>query len=426
MPSAGGVASPGGVPGPGVQGPGGVPGLGGIADLGAGTDRLPLPALLSQVLVAFTIELDNEFERLMRHRTTSHGSTAGSRHAPWLTSMVMWSNCLRFVGEDGVTVGELQRLARTGTNLDGMRRWGYIIIEPDPADKGAKRPRSDMVLRATQAGREAQEVWRPLFDLIEKRWQARFGEAEIGQLREALQTMSGKLDPGLPDCLPILGYGLFSKGRHPGGDRYWRTYAAGQARAPAGPGPGSGPGAQDSPGSRLPLSALLSRVLLGFAIEFEHESDLSLAISANVVRVLNEKGVRIRDLPVLTGVSKEAVSMAMGFLQKGGFAAAGPDEADGSRWKVARLTRTGSKAQDTYRQLSGSIEQRWQPRFGEENMTRLRESLARLTRRAGAQPSPLFRGLEPYPGGWRASVRKPRILPHYPMVLHRGGFPDGS
>lgn len=137
MPSAGGVASPGGVQGPGVQGPGGVPGLGGIADLGAGTDRLPLPALLSQVLVAFTIELDNEFERLMRHRTTSHGSTAGSRHAPWLTSMVMWSNCLRFVGEDGVTVGELQRLARTGTNLDGMRRWGYIIIEPDPADKGA-------------------------------------------------------------------------------------------------------------------------------------------------------------------------------------------------------------------------------------------------------------------------------------------------
>jgi hypothetical protein len=40
--------------------------------------RLPLTALLSQVLVAFTIEFDNEFERQMPHRTTRHGSTAGA------------------------------------------------------------------------------------------------------------------------------------------------------------------------------------------------------------------------------------------------------------------------------------------------------------------------------------------------------------
>jgi len=37
------------------------------------------------------------------------------------------------------------------------------------------------------------------------------------------------------------------------------------------------------------LSALLSRVLLAFAIDFERESDLSLAISANVVRVSMRK-----------------------------------------------------------------------------------------------------------------------------------------
>ena len=49
-----------------------------------------------------------------------------------------------------------------------------------------------------------------------------------------------------------------------------------------------------------------------------------------------------------------------------------------------------------------------------------------IGRRTSAQLSPLFRGLEPYPDGWRAKVRKPDTLPHYPMVLHRGGFPDGS
>ena len=37
-----------------------------------------------------------------------------------------------------------------------------------------------------------------------------------------------------------------------------------------------------------------------------------------------------------------------------------------------------------------------------------------------------MRGLEPYPDGWRAKVRRPEALPHYPMVLHRGGYPDGS
>jgi hypothetical protein len=60
----------------------------------------------------------------------------------------------------------------------------------------------------------------------------------------------------------------------------------------------------------------------------------------------------------------------------------------------------------------------------------LREALERLTGEPAAEISmgisPLFRGLEPYPDGWRAPVRKAGTLPHYPMVLHRGGFPDGS
>jgi hypothetical protein len=34
--------------------------------------------------------------------------------------------------------------------------------------------------------------------------------------------------------------------------------------------------------------------------------------------------------------------------------------------------------------------------------------------------------MQPYPDGWRASVRAPATLPQYPMVLHRGGYPDGS
>jgi hypothetical protein len=53
--------------------------------------HLPLPALVSQALVAFIIEFDDEFERRMPHRTTNHGSTPGAHDAPWLVSMAMWA-----------------------------------------------------------------------------------------------------------------------------------------------------------------------------------------------------------------------------------------------------------------------------------------------------------------------------------------------
>ncbi len=358
----------------------------------------PLPTLLSQALVAFTIEFDNEFERQMPHRTTNHGSTGSSRNDPWLVSLVMWSNCMQFIGEDGVPVRELEDLARTPTNLNGMERWGYATVAPDPTDRRPKPPRSAWVIRATSKGRQAQRIWRPLFGAIEKRWEERFGEDAIHQLRESLKAfVESQIDMELPDCLPILGYGLFSK-------------VPDRKRTPT---------ARD-----LSLSTLLSRVLLAFAIEYERESDLPLAIAANVVRVLDENPVRVRDLPLLTGVSKQAISMAMGILQKKGVAVVGPDPG-GARVKVARLTAKGLVAQDAYHGRLAMIEKRWQARFGEQNIVALRESLERLAGDPGTH-SPLFQGLEPYPDGWRASVEKPDILPHYPMVLHRGGFPDGS
>jgi len=138
---------------------------------------------------------------------------------------------------------------------------------------------------------------------------------------------------------------------------------------------------------------------------------LSLAICANVLRILDEKGVRVRDVPLLSGVSKESIAVAMGILRKKGVAVVEKN--------VARLTPKGREAQDAYRQRIGIIEARWQASSGEDTIRTLRDLLGRL---AGE----LFRGLEPYPDGWRASVRRPNTLPHYPMVLHRGGFPDGS
>jgi hypothetical protein len=155
--------------------------------------RLPLPALLSHALVAFTIEFDNESERQTVHRTTRHGSTAGSLQAPWLVSLVMWLNCMLFVGGEGVTVRELERLARTKTNLAGMQRWGYFVVETDRS-----RRKSEGLIRATPAGKKAQEVWRPLVGAIGARWQERFGGDRIAQLRESLLALAAQMDSGLP------------------------------------------------------------------------------------------------------------------------------------------------------------------------------------------------------------------------------------
>jgi DNA-binding MarR family transcriptional regulator len=376
---------------------------------------LPLPALLSQTLVAFTIEFDNEAEHQMPHWTTDHGPAAGaSRKCLWLVSLAMYANCMQFIPEEGIRAIDLVRRARTRTNFRGMAGWGYITVRRDPSDRRPKPPRSDWIVRATEEGRNAQKIWRPLFAAIEKRWKERFGKDAIERLREALLALLNQIDLDLPDCLPILQYGLFS--RSPGNFK----------RRPQ--------TKRDEDLSGLPLSTLLSRVLLAFAVEFERDSDLSLAICANVLRVLDEKGVRSRDLPSLAGVSKESIAMAMGILQKMELALVETDR--DSRTKIVYITPKGKKAQATYRKRLAATEERWQTDFGADAVTNLRHSLEHLVlgsliddrsiNESSREPSPLFRGLEPYPDNWRAKIPKLTTLPHFPMVLHRGGYPDGS
>jgi DNA-binding MarR family transcriptional regulator len=379
----------------------------------ASDGQLSLSALLSQALVAYTIEVDNEFEHRMPHRTASFGST-GAGQTPWLISLAMWENCLRYLIPEGVTIGELERLACLRTNLDGMRRWGYITIEPDTFGSRSKRPRPDAVLRPTQAGQQAQEVWRRLPGQIEQRWRDRFSEDKIGRLRQSLSEIVIQVKYDLPDFLPILSYGLFTRGRQPEADRSLALQDDQERQPPA----------ATVDATNLSLSALLAKVLLVFATEYERESDVSLAISANVLRVLDVEGVQVRELPRLSGVSKEAIAMAQGFLEKQGYIVveSGPS---GSRFKVARLTSRGLKVREAYQQLVAAIEQRWRPRYGELTLARLRDTLEQLVGAPGAE-SPLFQGLQPYPDGWRAQVARPETLPRYPMVLHRGGYPDGS
>ena len=137
------------------------------------------------------------------------------------------------------------------------------------------------------------------------------------------------------------------------------------------------------------------------------------------MRILDESGVSVKDVPLRGGISKEAVAMATTFLAKNGYVVVTD--------KIVRLTALGREAQARAERLHREVELAW-PAAG-----RLRAALAGLLER----PDLLALGLRPHPGGWRgtkpylaqteAMLEDPAAtLPHYPMVLHRGGWPDGS
>lgn len=75
--------------------------------------------------------------------------------------------------------------------------------------------------------------------------------------------------------------------------------------------------------------------------------------------------------------------------------------------------------------LYTEIEDSWRTRFGADTFYQLKKALFEIVR-DGSPSSPLLKGLQPYPDCWRAKIPQPSTLPHYPMVLHRGGYPDGS
>jgi hypothetical protein len=374
---------------------------------------LPLSTLLSQLLVAHTIELDNEFERRL----------AETGHRPRIVSLVMWSNFLRFVG-DGIAVGELPDVAqlpqrRLLSTVGGMERWRYVYVAP----RSAKRPpkakrdgygsarglRSDWVVRPTPAGRQAREIWPPLFALIDERWEARFAFEAVDELRGALGSIVARLEVDLPDYLPIV------------------AAADGMVA-------GLSPASKATTSDDGRLSTLLSRVLLAYTLEAEVRSELSLPLSANVVRVLDEAGVPVGDVPSAAGVSKEATSMALTFLTKNGYVAV---EGRSAATKRTRLTAKGRDVQERMTDLHDAVEDDWRAQFGRDELSRLRSSLQTLLERRDLDGLLLSQGLQPQPGGWRASkpylertramIEDPRAyLPHYPMVLQRGGWPDGS
>lgn len=361
----------------------------------------PLSTKLSLALVAFTIECDNEFERAL---------LGGQRFAAWkankppvfLVSLAMWANYLRHLAEGPLAAHELAALAGGDDDIviargfTGLRRWRYVAVEPAPSGK-----RRDALVQLTAAGHRCARLWQPLPAAIEARWRARFGESVVDKLRQPLAAAVARFGGGRLWCLPIIS-----------SRREMFSPTAPQAKG------------GDAPDG-LPLIALLSQALLAFTLAFEQGASLPLPIVANALRTLDPTGMPLRDLPTQAGISAAAIAQSLTLLQRHGVAEVVPT-AGSRRGRHVRLTAEGVTARRSVQRRIASVERNWRQQLGAAHITALHDALDAVVGRGDPTTAPLATALAAPAGTWRSALAVPRTLPHHPIPLDRGGWPDGA
>lgn len=131
---------------------------------------LPLPALVSQAVVAFTIDYE-------------------SRSAP----LPFVANLLRRIPDSGVPLATVpQMFGITGTGASGLERHGFVTV--------SKRG----VVKLTAVSRRVRDAHDGLVAGIEARWRDLYGDKTVTALRAALEAVAGKLDQNLPDHPMVL------------------------------------------------------------------------------------------------------------------------------------------------------------------------------------------------------------------------------
>ncbi|MGH9236057.1 MAG: hypothetical protein ACRD0R_22270 [Acidimicrobiales bacterium] len=136
---------------------------------------LPLPALLSQALVALAIEFETRR----------------------LGSLALAANVVRHLDETPRGLDDLPPLPGvTGTGKSSAERHGYLIVARDPADRRTKQ------VRLTLRGQQLRAGYEPTVASIEDRWRSAYGDDVVDRLRASLESIDGRLD-GDPSHYPL-------------------------------------------------------------------------------------------------------------------------------------------------------------------------------------------------------------------------------
>lgn len=292
---------------------------------------LPLNVLLARPLLSLT----REYERMGEN----------------LPSLPMLLVAFRIVDEAGVDLRDAPMLARAS------RRAMHVLLKTPGFERRGQR------VHLTAAGRNARAEGLAALAAAEAAWTARVGKVRVAALRKALVALVDQFDLELP--------------------HYWISYAGvdprvtGGSSRPARPGPPRIPArGQDwnavarsggSSAASLPLTALLSQALVGFAIEYEPQAG-SLSDAVHALAPLKASGMPLDEAPAraeLTGTGKAR-------LQRHGIVKV---DHRGKRGPIARLTRIGKYLRDAYAPTTARVEAMWRDAYGEPAVSRLRSAL---------------------------------------------------
>lgn len=306
--------------------------------LTSGLGVLPLPALLTAALVAFTLECDNQVELDLADR--GHGG---------LLSLVVWLNAIQYLRDRPASVADICR--QSHTSLDQVRfvmgkleHWGWVVSvaqsdgqrrAPESTSRGRRRQAISAVTAKSTFGLTAKgevvvDLWPGVIEEVEKRWRRRHGPALTAALKAASRLAAA---PGvqMPEGVPCSSAHLAGGERFPEGDL------------------------DDPHGARVPV--LLGRALLAVDFAYASRSPVPLALAANTLRVVDGKTPPSR-LHTISGTSPETVASQTKALIHLGLAEL--VNAPSSRAKVLRLTSAGRSAQehhtDTLEDVAGAID----------------------------------------------------------------------
>ena len=309
--------------------------------------------------VALSVLLSHAFETLCRGYA---GAMSSDGSEP---SLGVWSNVLRPFDGDALDPRDLGRrgvISRRAVRalMRDLERLEWLAV--------GKPARGQTLQRLTVTGRRARVAGARLAETAERRFAVRFGARRTMALRGALAAVVAQFEIELPWCL--TGYGLADSSLTGG------SHVSEQPGPPRIPAHGA-----DWPVvlrdcstdvTRLPLSALLSKALAAFGIDYErgmrgHGTGIDFV--ANFLRFVGDDGVELKTASAMGGVTGNGRSA----LERHFVVVAEPATTRGQTRKVYP-TPKGRQARDAYPFLVRKTEQDWCDRYGEA-VVRLRAML---------------------------------------------------
>lgn len=313
--------------------------------------NLELPILLSHCLTAFTRE---------------YSAYSGNVDVP---SLPVWSNMLRVLGQDPIPQTEINKRAIISTRtrkvvMKECESLGWVETQRRSS------PRTTVFVKITDGGVQVSRAAERRTKAIENQWRTNNSKS-YDQLHSALDDVVRGFELEYPYY--ITGYGPADDALTGG------AYLPAEQGPPRIPARGEEwpvvPRSSRDDSNQMPLPALLSQALAGFAIEYEMENLGRLGHILTLFRYIGDEGVplgEVRPAGGITGNGRSLHERHMNIVLENG------KPSDNSR--IVYLSPKARRARESYSFLVHELESRWFRRYGADVMNRLRDSLESLSK----------------------------------------------